>query len=195
MAKADYIYAPSKRGALRQGEMITGLVQARLTIAAVGADPKKVKWSGIEHPFAIILSQDCDLAQDWRARRRASAADPNARKRLLSNILFAQVHEAAEVKVDIGVSDIWKRVRQNKDERYHFLQAVEAKGDRLGCGLPELSIDFKHYFTLPTDEVYKRILKSAQRRCRLVSPYMEHLSTRFCYYQFRVALPQDHLST
>jgi hypothetical protein len=39
--------------------------------------------------------------------------------------------------------DMWQRVRQNKDERYHFLQRIESGEDARGEGLAELSIDFK----------------------------------------------------
>jgi hypothetical protein len=45
-------------------------------------------------------------------------------------------------------------------------------------------MDFKRYFSLPTEEVYYRIDSEAKRRCRLVSPYAEHLSTRFVIISF-----------
>jgi hypothetical protein len=67
--------------------------------------------------------------------------------------------------------------------------------DRLQEGLPELAIDFKRYFTVPTDEVYRRIeLGEARRRCLLISPYLEHLSSRYAYFLSRIALPVDHAS-
>jgi hypothetical protein len=91
-------------------------------------------------------------------------------------------------------SDQWARVRQNKDERYQFLQKVLPQEDADGEGIPELGIDFKRYFTVPTDEVYYRLESGARRRCQMRSPYLEHLSTRFGYYQFRVALPAEHQS-
>jgi len=187
------IYACSEECALRQGEMITGLVQVRLTINTVGADKEEVQWLEEAHPFAVVLSQDCDLNQDWKARQSV-IDDPKVAQRQLPAVFFAQVHEAAELKGHVGGSDLWKRVKQNKDERFHFLEAVSPNNDAMTDGLPELGIDFKRYFTIPTDEVYKRIEKGAHRRCRLVSPYLEHLSTRFCYYQFRVALPAEHQS-
>jgi hypothetical protein len=91
--------------------------------------------------------------------------------------------------------DLWNRVKTNKDERYQFLEAVPADCDLFGAGLPELGVDFKRYFTLPSDEIYRRVeLDEVRRHCRLASPYLEHLSTRFCYYQFRIALPEPHKS-
>jgi len=185
------IYARSEDGALRQGEIITGLVHARLDIETVEAG--EARWIAETHPYAITLSQDCDLDQDWKSQ--PSADKPNSAARPLSSVLFAQVHEAIDLKGRGGLnSELWKRVRQNKDERFHFLEAVSPENDAVGIGLPEMGIDFKQYFTIPTEEVYRRLQKTARRRCHLASPYLEHLSTRFCYYQFRVALPLDHQS-
>ncbi|HSS77994.1 MAG TPA: hypothetical protein VLV54_14785 [Thermoanaerobaculia bacterium] len=186
------IYVRSQAGALRQGEIITDLVQFRLAIETLEANDQVAEYES--HPFAIVLSQDCDLDQDWRARQPEAAIDKNAERRLLPSILFAQVHEAANLRGRVEGGEMWRRIKQNKDERYHFLQAITQAEDALDRGLPELGIDFKRYFAIPTDEVYQRSRKDARRRCRLVSPYLEHLSVRFCYYQFRVALPAEHES-
>jgi hypothetical protein len=58
-----------------------------------------------------------------------------------------------------------------------------------------MAIDFKRYFTLPTDELYLRVERQeTRRRCGLKSPYLEHLSARFSCFLSRVALPEDHFS-
>lgn len=187
------IYVRSEGGTLRQGEIITNLPQFRLNVDMIGTDSQEADFE--LHPFAVVLSQDCDLEQDWKARQPPAVQDPNAAQRLLPSVLLAQVHRAADLRGRAPSSDLWKRIKQNKDERYHFLEATPAEEDALGEGLEELGIDFKRYFTIPTDEIYKRLEGDVQRRCRLISPYLEHLSTRFCYYQFRVALPAEHQST
>jgi hypothetical protein len=140
------------------------------------------------HPYAIVVSQDCDL--DWDHKTRIDSA----KDKLIPSILFCEVAPASSVRSSTR-SDIWKRIKINKDERYQFLQKVASDEDVLLEGLPELGIDFKRYFTIPADEVYARIAaKETMRRCRLVSPYLEHFSTRFAYYQFRIALPAEHFS-
>jgi hypothetical protein len=142
------------------------------------------------HHYAVVLTQECELDQDFKARQGANKPD-----KLIPNLLFCQVSTAEEIRGTISGSDIWKRVWQNKDERYHFLQKVDAACDALQQGLPELAIDFKRYFTVATEEVYKRIeINEAGRRCVLVGPYLEHLSSRFAYFIGRVALPEDHFS-
>lgn len=75
-------------------------------------------------------------------------------------------------------------------ERYQVLEEVPAEKDLLGEGVPSLGLDFKRIFTVPTDEIYRRIeLNHARRRFHLTSPYLEHLISRFTHYQGRVALP------
>jgi hypothetical protein len=188
--KVEAIYEPSAlTGALRQGEIVSDVIQVRLMIESLvpGAEPAIAE---VRHPLAIIMTQDCDL--DWDFKARQSNGSEGKR---IPNVLFCEVIGATELRGRQGInSEIWKRISQNKDERYQFLQRILPDADAVGKGLPELGIDFKRYFTVPTEELYHRLIAQAHRRCRLLSPYLEHLSTRFGYYQFRVALPADHLS-
>lgn len=153
------------------------------------------------HPFAFVLSQDCDLDWDFTARLIQQKL-----QRLIPNVLLCEVKRAkvqaqtivdSEGSRDSNRSRIWTRIRQNKDERYQFFESIEKCHDlqeddeKIG----ELVIDFKRYFTVPTDELYVRIkYGETKRRCRLVHPYLEHLSSRFAFFQSRVALPEDHES-
>jgi hypothetical protein len=192
------IYEPSlftHATALRQGEILTNLVQ--LTADATSLWEDAIGLSARVHPFAVILAQDCDLDQDFRVRGTGQASD-----KLLPSILFCEVAPAEEKLAlfkqqggKAGSKDFWNRVKTNKDERYHFLEKVAPVDDVRGEGLCELAIDFKRYFTISTDEVYARVRSGeAKRRCILLSPYLEHLCTRFTYYLSRVGLPEDHKS-
>ena len=187
------IYAQSDDGdtAIRQGEIISNLIQVSVNLEALTNG--ELKGDQITHPYAIVLTQDCDCIQDFRARRASGTRND------VPCILFGELHAADwmrdkgnSMKID---SDIWKSVKQNKNERYQFLQLVPPELDREGTGLPELIVDFRRFFALPTDEVYLRIsLGEAKRRCRLVSPYLEHFGSRFSFFCQRVALPRDHES-
>ena len=186
----EIIYTGSPNaGALRQGEIVTAVVQSVVDVRTLdsGEGPEI---DAKTHPYAIVVSQDCDLDWDFKARQGVTSGD-----KIVPNIFFCEVTtaEALRGRSDIK-SDIWRRIAANKDERYHFLQRVNPSEDALGEGLPELGIDFKRFFTIPTDDVYYQLKSTMKRRCRLSSPYLEHFSTRFCYYQFRVALPSDHFS-
>lgn len=185
-------YRPSNLGAqsgLRQGEILSNVVRIQVRLPSLGAAEQRIE--PVVHSFAVILTQDCDLEQDFKARQGQNKPD-----KLIPNVLFCHVATAEQLRGTMGITtDIWKRISQNKDERYHFLQKVGDDSEALHQGLPELGLDFKHYFTLPTDELYHRIENGeAKRRCILVSPYLEHLSSRFAHFICRVALPEDHLS-
>lgn len=186
----EIIYTSSPAdGGLRQGEIVTGIVQPVVDSRTIASDEGPLVDTKA-HPYALIVSQDCDLDWDFKARKGEASAD-----KIIPNILFCEVTTAAGLRGRSGInSDIWKRIKDNKDERYHFLQRVEPDEDILGEGLPELGVDFKRFFTVPTEDVYYQLEATLRRRCRLLSPYLEHFSTRFCYYQFRVALPADHFS-
>jgi len=185
-----YRAAPLEPGvSLRQGEILSNVVRIQLDLSSLGTKEHRV--DEVKYDYAVVLTQDCDLEQDFKARQGRNQPD-----KLLPNVFFCQVATAQQLRGATGITaDIWRRISRNKDERYHFLQRIAADSDALQQGLPELGIDFKRYFTIPTEEIYKRIeLGEARRRCVLVSPYLEHLSSRFAYFLSRVTLPEDHFS-
>ncbi len=204
MGKPEKMFFPSQNGntdALRQGEILSNLVQIRIDLDCISTShvEEHVSYAGtpIVHPFAIVVSQDCDLNQDFFFRFHQRGKDRHA----LPNIVFCEVTEAEKlVYGDLNATvfqegAIRQAFRNNNDFRFHFIQAVPKSLDRAGNGLPELGIEFKRYFTLPSAEVYLRIkLRQAQRRCRLLSPYREHFINRFFSYSNRVALPEQYES-
>jgi hypothetical protein len=190
-AVAIYVASPAQ-GELRQGEIISNLIQARLDFATVGlSSPPKIDL--VTHQFAVVVSQDCDLLLDYNVRNGIGDVKPD---KLLPSILFCEVATAEEMcRAENGINGRDRQLfGKNKLERFHFLQKVEREKDGMGEGLPELGIDFKRYFSIPTDEVYKRVTLEAKRRCYMSSPYLEHLSNRFAHFQQRIALPEDHRS-
>ena len=184
---------------LRQGELLTDVIETLCDIKSVSNDaPEFLEKS---HPFAFVISQDCDLDWDFAARLSQQKL-----QRLIPNVLLCEAKLAnvqaqeivnSELSRDSNRSRIWSRIRQNKDERYQFFESIETCHDlqREDEKIGELVVDFKRYFTVPTDELYVRIkYGETRRRCRLIHPYLEHLSSRFAYFQSRVALPEDHHS-
>ena len=183
--------------ALKQGELLSNVIETIADVDSISSgSPRYLERA---HPFAFVLSQDCDLDWDFAAR-----LSQNGTHRIIPNVLMCEVqsaHEAAQGIVnaegskDSKKSRGWSRLKINKDERYHFFETIDTSHDLLEERIGELVIDFKRYFTVSTEELYARILcGDTQRRCRLESPYLEHLSSRFAYFQSRVALPEDHLS-
>lgn len=182
-----YEPSPSSDIAICQGEILTDINQYWLNLTTISEIDKK--FNEYKHEYAIVLSQGCDLEQDFRSRLQD--------KPQLPNIIFCQVYPAVSLKSQLTgqAKDIWKRLIQNKDERYHYLEKIPPDLDFQKSGLPELGIDFKRYFSIPTEEVYMCIkLGITRRRTILQSPYLEHLSSRFAYFLSRVGLPTPHVS-
>lgn len=187
MAVFDHIYRPSDvAGPLRQGELLTDLRRHVIDAATAVEDQPIV--NRVTYPFVVVVSQDCDITQQGRTVPGGAISLPS--------ILLIEVTTAVLLRglKDIN-SDSWKLVRSNREERYHFLQVITPAQDALNQGLGELGVDFKRYFTVPTDEFYCLIAGGlATRRCVLNSPYLEHLCSRFANYLSRVALPELHFS-
>ena len=178
-------------GPLRQGEVLSSVVELRLAPECLAPDAEPL-FVPIVHPCAVVLTQDCDLDWDHRAR---FPADPNDQTRLadkkIPNVLFCQADKAEAMRGAHGIkSDIWRRIANNSDERYHVLPDVPAVVDRAGEGIPSLALDFKLLFTVLADELYYRLSFEAKRRSFLLPPFLQSLSSRFSYFMGRVGLPE-----
>jgi hypothetical protein len=163
---------------LRQSEIITDVLQFTYKPIENLAEERL-------HRHTIILSQDCDLLWDYEARARGEPGD-------LNGVLVYELEPASEMRAKVPQGrDIWKRLIQNKDERYHYLVEIPKLYDTLKEGLPSLIIDFKRFFTLAPEEIYRQVAlpNGAKRRCRLEVPFREHLQSRAAYYLQRVGLP------
>lgn len=193
LAELSPIYRPSIGeipNCLRQGEIISKVVHWRVASDSIGGTPR---FEPVVHPYAILMTQDCDLAQDFSARQKNEESD-----KTLPCLLFCEILTAEQLLSHVAKSrNDWKslKIATNKNERFQFLQAISQELDLMREGIPELGIDFKRYFAIPTAEIYRRVeLGEVERRCVLNSPYLEHLSSRFGYFMSRVALESDHLS-
>ena len=178
-------------GALRQGEILSNVVEARIDVRTLQGEGEP-ELEEKNHPLAVVMTQDCDLSWDYRAR---SQPDPEERTKLanktLPNVLLCELGYADQLRGKRTIqSDLWRRIRANQDERYHILHPVPADCDTQGQGFPELAVDFKRVFTVRTEELYFRLATEAQRRSVLCGLFMQDLSTRFGYYQLRVPLPE-----
>jgi hypothetical protein len=191
VAEPPRVYSPINSGQLRQCEVVSGLVEPRAR--PEGLDSNDGLITDLKaHPLAIIMTQDCELEGDHRARN----ADPVDLKKQIGTVVLCEVYPEEEVRAaarEIGLNTReWKRVRQNREERFHYLQPVSKEEDAVGEGLTALGVDFKHIFALSPELLYYQIDQSARRRFKLESPYLEHLVVRFFAYQSRIALPVPH---
>lgn len=187
------VYKPAgAQGRLWQGEILENVIQIKPTIESIEANVEgALEVNPVIHELVVVMSQDCDLEQDYIRR---SAGNQGT----LPNVMLCEAYRAEVLRTQVRERDQlgsrdWKRgIAQNQNERFHYLQRVDPSEDLQREGLTALALDFKNYFTLPTDELYARLTRGIRRRCRLSTPYVEHLAHRFFKFQSRIALPRDH---
>jgi hypothetical protein len=119
------IYAKSTASAecfLAQGEIISNLIHVHIELASLEKPPNRMVPK--IHPLAVILSQGCDLEQDYNSRQGIVSPD-----KTIPTVLFCEVIEANVSRSLVKKSDAWNRIQINNDERYHFFQMVEPSFD------------------------------------------------------------------
>ena len=181
-----FFYVQHNSPFLRQGEIISNLFELKLVIPQRKTiDVNNEKFVPVVHPYVIVVSQDCDLEWDYKARFEGASVH-----KLITHILccslFSRYEITDETKQKSRRFDV---VKQNQDERYHYLS--EAPVHDTESNLPELIADFKTTFSLPTEFVYWLISTGqAFRKGALFSPYLEDFMHRLYSFLGRVATPE-----
>lgn len=148
--------------------------------------------SRIVFPLAMVLTQDCDLEQDYNFRRTRKATQD----KWLISVLLAPMYNAEHVYrgehlSELGISmepvprggNTGNFLRNNERPRYHYLEFPP--------GVPVIPsvVDFKHYFSANVE--YLRQLKRTKFVCRISELFREDLALRFANYLARIGLPED----
>lgn len=191
--KKQAIYQPSNKNAsLRQGEILTGVAQYNPVLGELSPDAQEVSFDIVIHPYAIVVTQDCDLDWDYKARQSSS---PQLFK-LLNSVILCGISTAREVRdTDTMNRKEWDLVEAHRHERFYFFEKIPSECDLEQIGLPELTADFKKIFGIDTATLYRQLeLDIIKRRAVLSSPYLEHLSRRYHSFHGRVALPSQYES-
>lgn len=149
--------------------------------------------SKITFPLVFVLTQDCDLEQDYRVRwsRRKAANQDKA----LVSVLVAPLYNAEHVylgqhlsELDLQMEKINKgrspggNLRTNQNPRYHYLEFPTA------IQIVSSVIDFKHYFSVHVE--YLKRIKRTQFVCQLADLYREDVTQRFASFLSRIGLPE-----
>jgi hypothetical protein len=147
-----------------------------------------VEVSKIIFPLVVVLTQDCDLEQDFNGRGGDKQGN-----RLLS-VLVVPLYNAEHVftgehlsELDIKGTNInrkkteGKTLMQNERPRYHYMD--------FPVDIPAVAsiADFKHYFSVQT--TYLESIRKKHFVCRLTDLFREDLSQRFAAYLGRIGLP------
>jgi len=186
-----YLEPPSS-SALRQGEILLDVLEYRPTGFPKDLDSNpSIEFESVNHRRVFVVSQDCDLLSDYKVRpQQASGDESSEHSNVLPHVVLCEVYEGEEIRFKIGGSDLWRRIKQNQDERYHCLPEGPI-GDGQSGQLPELFLDFKKTLSLPTGGLYQAIGSGAIRRIAVVPPYhMQGLVHRLYSFHGRVALSE-----
>lgn len=186
---------PNSNSSLRQGEILTDLVQYNPDVGKLTQDTQEISFTSISHPYAIVITQDCDLDWDYKARNNANIHP----SKLLNSIILCEVSLAKDVR-EIEEKSImnrgeWDLVKSQRHERFYFFEKIPTECELQQIGIPELTADFKKVFGMDAATLYRQIdLGVVKRRAFLTSPYLEHFSRRYHSFQGRVALPYQYES-
>ncbi len=146
----------------------------------------------IQYNYCVILSQECDLEQDYKVRTCEKIISHD---KLLPSIIIAPAYlaeqlrsgdhlQSLEYKMDKINRERWSVIIKNKNDRYHYLEKD------LDLNIPEMVIDFKHIITIPTEFFYKNI-QPKMYTASLPYLYREFLSQRYCNFLSRIGIPES----
>ena len=153
--------------------------------------------SVLEFPFAIVLTQECDLEQNVKERTTCSDADATIKKydKFLVSLLCAPLYNAEHlfsgdhlsvlnISAERKSSDQKSYIKSNREPRYHY---IEFNG---GIEIVPSVIDFKHYFSLSLLYLESNMKK---RICSIKPIFRELISQRFSNYLSRIGLPENKM--
>lgn len=140
-------------------------------------------------PLIIVLTQDCDLEQDYTVRTNP---EPETHDKKLFSVLVAPLYNFDHVRtgehlLDLELrmqkigSDTTNNMRNNQIPRYHYLEFSD------DIPIPPAIIDFKHYFSVNLE--YLRDMKPTHFLCKVAELYREDVSHRFASFLSRIGLP------
>ncbi len=169
---------------ISQGDIISDLT---LSFGAAGKD---TELDTITMPYIVVMSQECDLLQDFDnvANKQEKKNDDKCLPSILvcpayNKELFQLGNHFGDNKMKTWNSKEIKKLLNNSEfERYHYL---ESPAD---FGVPELVIDFKHFYTFPRNTLYDDYKINYKTT---ISPlFKERVSQRFANYLCRIGLPE-----
>lgn len=167
------------------------------TVKEDNKEVRIVEINKIIFPYIIILTQDCDLAQDCKFRLNKKKGGD----KLLLSVLVAPIYIADHVFEGEHLSEIRKglqmqtiKVRKggkfttsgtnlvhNETPRYHYLEFPNE------MPIVPSVIDFKHYFSLNIEYLYR--IRKQNYVCKISELYREDISQRFAGFLSRIGLP------
>lgn len=173
-----------------QGDLIKDVEFIEYAIEKNG----NIEVSKINFPSIIILTQDCDLNEDYMFRK--SEPPKSTQDKHLMSVLVAPIYNVEHFydgehlsEIGLDMEPFEKRSNKTKNKlfidnqipRYHHLRFPD------DVPLVESVIDFKHYFSV--NILYIEKLKKTNFVGKVSELYREDISHRFSAFLSRIGLP------
>lgn len=151
--------------------------------------------SKIVFPLVMVLTQACDLHQDFSARKRKEIEVNSNHDKFLISIIVAPIYNFEDFRQgqhleQLGFAmepkgkrskSLCENIIKNENKRYHYLNFSEE------VDLVESVIDFKHYFTVTVNYLSQNY--NEKYVCSIESLYKELILQRFSNFLSRIGLP------
>ena len=154
-----------------------------------------IQASKIVFPLVMVLTQSCDLQQDYNAREKIEKEEKGNHDKFLISVIVVPLYNFDDFMQGQHLSQLGyemtnhggnsakarKRFINNENKRYHYLRFPEQ------TTLVDSIIDFKHYFTVTLEN-----LKEAYDEryvCSVEILYRELILQRFSNFLSRIGLP------
>lgn len=141
-------------------------------------------------PFVVCLNQECDLESDFMTNNAMLRNNNLLHIAVAPAFIFEQflggTHWGGIFEPDKPQkrkNTLIRKIIDNEIPRFHYLKFPDKD-------IPELIIDFKHFFTISRTVIYSQIDK---RLCSLDGLFREKINQRFSYFISRIGLPEHIL--
>lgn len=164
-------------------------------IEYVKEEGTSIEVSKIVFPHVIVLTQACDLQQDYNARKKLEETKNGTHDKFLISVIVAPLYNFEDFRQGMHLNQlglimdakgrrnksICDNIIKNENKRYHYLN-FSADVD-----LVESVIDFKHYFSVTVN--YLNDIYKDNYICSIDTLYREAISQRFSNFLSRIGLP------
>ena len=186
-----YVYRKTSLERVAQGDIYRDVEIASAFKAVQNSNQLEFELETITYNYAVVLTQECDLEQDHKNRNDVG----DKHDKYIPSILLAPAYLAESLREGVHLkalglkmerinSNPWKTLKKNNNSRYHFLSK------NIDLSVPDLVIDFKHYFTILRDHLYETLKEDEYYVASLADLFRENLSHRFTHYLSRIGLPE-----
>lgn len=142
-------------------------------------------------PYSLVLTQACDIESYYKMRGQQ---DDNGRisRQIIAQLILCPAFDEDKFKrgdhlveqynyhTEVLYGGDMRAIRKQGRERFHYLPSHVEE-------LPNLVIDFKHYFTVPIIGA-EMALKNVRKSYKLDHIYYTEIADRFAHFIQRVAI-------